>query len=177
MADTPKKIPVSSLLNGGRGRFLETVKINEPIPRMLRDAASEDLWRMVDIFRGTEHWRVFLRALLDLPQELWTEHKLVPEKARKYFEPDEIGEIVGIYESMSTDGKCSLILFNLNYDKFWTDRVEKTLKEYGLRAAKNVLDRARIGFRANGIPTKASEKCLTDLAAYLRSSKKRKKKK
>jgi hypothetical protein len=99
----------------------------------------------------------------------------VPERAKKYFEPEEIKEIIDIYMGMGSDAKTSIILFNLNYDKYWTQKVEKVIKQRKWRLAQAKLNQARQGLNANGIPTQAREKCLAKLTAYMRSARRQKK--
>lgn len=141
--------------------------------RWLADATDEELWRMVTIFRDTNLWTKFLRAFLSLSQDVWMHHKLVVEKAFQHFEGKEVEEIISIYEGMGTDVKARRILDNLNYDKYWTRRVQKA-GEDSSRAAQKELNKARNGLDLGGIPTKPSKKCLAELAAYVNSLKEKK---
>lgn len=170
-AEKPR-LRVKVYLDGGRLYVRDLVKKDPPfLGRLLTDATRADLWRMITIFRGTDLWDKFLRALLSLPQDVWLEHKLVINKSS--FQAKEVEQIIGIYEGMGTDVKVREILFDLDYDKYWTRQVQKA-GESSLRAAQRELDKARNGLNLGGIPTKASAKCLAGLAAYVNSLKDKK---
>ena len=145
--------------------------------QLLADATNRDLWRMVALFRGTNCWDEFLRALLLVPEEVWEQNDLIIENAKTNFEAKEVEQIIDIYERMNTDLKARGILFNLNYDKYWIHRVKKAAEKTP-RAARAELQKARDGLKSIGsIPTKASEKCLAELAAYVDSLKETKSRK
>jgi len=76
------RLRVTIYLDGGRLYVHDLVKKDPPfLGRLLTDATKDDLWRMITIFRDTDLWDKFLRALLSLPQDVWLEHKLVINKS------------------------------------------------------------------------------------------------
>lgn len=128
----------------------------------LAEATKKELWEMADLFRPTDGWHDFLCALLSMPEGDWHgKRKLHPEYAKKYFGPEDIVEIVRIYNSMRSGGEPSPILFNLDYDRYWEYFVSRTIQ----LALDKIQDGLLPGSR---IPTEASAKCLADLTNKLK---------
>lgn len=166
------RLMVKVYLDCGKSYVCDLVKKDPPfLGRMLADATATSLWRMVVIFRGTNLWDKFLRAVLRIPDKEWSQRKLRPWHARKHFKPKEIEQILDIYEGMGTDVKARAILFYLNYDQYWTKRVKKFAGE---KKARLELEEASQGIKGCSIPpqaTRASKECLAKLSAYVNSLK------
>ncbi len=168
-------LDVGKCLDRGKYSVCASVKKNPILlHQWLSGANRAELWRMITIFRGTDLWDDFLRSLLTMSQEDWVKNKLLINKSS--FEAKEVEQIIRIYEGMGTDVKIREILFDLDYDGYWTRQVQKAAQK-GRRAAQAELHKAREGLNLGGIPTQASKKCLAELTAYLRSLKKQKNKK
>lgn len=158
------RLDIRQLLDRNKSSIFADVKEDVYVlNRWLADATNEDLWRLVNIFRNTKLWDKFLSALLGLPQEVWINHKLVVSKSS--FVANEIELIINKYISMGDDFKARAILFNLDYDKYWTRRVKKA----PFRTARTELEKARAGLDLGGIPTKPSMECLVELTTYVNS--------
>lgn len=97
------KISICHLINSGR----------YTLDSLLAEVTGAQLCMLIGIFRGTEHWRKFLVALLRLSPEIWDRHYIFPEDVQKAFTPKEKETIKEIHSQMVTEGKHSPILLFL----------------------------------------------------------------
>ncbi len=70
--------------------LLEKVEMNPSlIKKMIEDAEHADLRKMLHLFRSTQYSKLFLKYLLELPLEVWSEHHLQAEYLVEELEPEE----------------------------------------------------------------------------------------
>ena len=166
-----KAIDVGAILLDGQEVLFKTLKLNNPVARLVNDTKDDNLWKMLKMVRSSEHLNDFLRAVMELPMENWYEQKPGIHHAFASFNGSEIAELVRMYQETGHD---SPVMAHLDYDQYWTQMVENEVKTGYLAMACQMLSRAKTGM-ANGRPvpgivSSASKNCLAKLNRYIKKA-------
>lgn len=167
-----KAIDVGVVLQGGPKVLLQVLQLNNPVVRLVNDAKNDELWTMLEMLRGTEYLSEFLRAVMELPMEIWNEQILQIHRAFFEFNASEITALISVYQATRHD---SPIMAHLNYDTYWTHAIETEVAEKDFSQARKLLEWAEYGL-ANGRPipgiiSSASKKCLAKLGKQIKAAK------
>lgn len=173
-------IDVGSILRGGQKTLITVLDLEAPVSRLIKYAEGNELWQMLELLRDTEYLDVFLLAVINLSVESWYksgessyEQKLNIHAAFTEFNCSEISTLIRMYQNAGHD---SPVMAELNYDAYWTRKVQAEVEDEYFDRAQQVLKWAEAGLpngrSLRGIPCKISKKCLTKLKKYVERAEK-----
>jgi len=76
-------------------------KKTKPTAELLEHTSSENLCRMVGLYRDTTYHDTFLRLLFELPLEVWSRNDLKAEEVLQELKPNEEDALLEMYEKSS----------------------------------------------------------------------------
>lgn len=158
-------IDVRSILRNGRIALFQVLTYDHKVSLLVNNAKDDDLWQMLEMVRDTKYLDDFLQAVMELSMESWWEQKLNIHAAFTCFHSAEVATLIRIYQ-LNT-GHHSPVMEHLDYDAYWTRKVETETKDADVQRACQMLKWATAGL-PNGRPVpgfqaSASKKCLAKL--------------
>lgn len=166
-----KAINVGAILQEGPDVLFKTLKLNNPVARLVNDAKNDELWQILEMLRGSDYLSEFLRAVMELPMENWYEQRLDIHRAFKQFNGAEISALIKMYRETGHD---SPVMAHLNYNVYWTHLIQAEIKGKDCDRALVLLQWAKAGTPHDlplpGIPAKANKTCLTKLESDIKKA-------